>query len=209
VRTFGVRFRPGGLAAFAPVPAGALAGCIVEPRALGGAPGVEVEARLREAPHHRARAGIVQRFLLARLDAPRAGAVQPAVREILRRRGRIEARALARHSGTTPRSLQRAFRRDIGLQPKVLARIVRFQNVLAAVERGGDHEWAQVALDCGYYDQAHLIRDFKQFTGGTPARFALPAAGLARHFATEERLAAFFDGGAPSHSSNRAADRPA
>jgi transcriptional regulator GlxA family with amidase domain len=86
--------------------------------------------------------------------------------------------------GVNGRKLERLFRRDVGLSPKLLARIVRFQNVIATVERNARRDWAALALDCGYYDQAHLINDFRRFAGMSPVRY----------FATEHPMADFFSG---------------
>jgi len=78
------------------------------------------------------------------------------------------ARAPARrgsHAGVSARHLERVFFARVGLGPKAFARIVRFQNVL----RSSLPDWAAIAADCGYTDQAHLIHEFREFTGQTPA----------------------------------------
>jgi methylphosphotriester-DNA--protein-cysteine methyltransferase len=63
------------------------------------------------------------------------------------------------------------YRRQLGLPPKVLARVIRFNRLLRRLDEEGDVRWADLAVDCGYYDQAHLHRDFRQFAGATPAGF--------------------------------------
>lgn len=76
---------------------------------------------------------------------------------------------LADELGWSRRHLVARFREQVGLPPKVLARVLRFQRSLRL--RGADgrpRPWAEVALACGYYDQAHLNRDFRQFAGCTP-----------------------------------------
>lgn len=70
--------------------------------------------------------------------------------------------------GTTPRQLQRRFREEVGITPKLLARLRRFHRVLATW-RDEPGRWASVAVSCGYYDQAHLVRDFTELGGGAPA----------------------------------------
>jgi AraC-like DNA-binding protein len=60
--------------------------------------------------------------------------------------------------------------------PKLAARILRFERVVGRIERAGGHGWAEIAYDCGYYDQAHLNRDFRQFAGTTPTAFAAERA---------------------------------
>lgn len=77
--------------------------------------------------------------------------------------------------GMSLRQLERKFEQLVGLSPKQLARIIRFQSVFRSAGCTPAPAWAEVALDCGYYDQAHFIREFKQLSGQSPA--ALFAAG--------------------------------
>ena len=69
----------------------------------------------------------------------------------------------------------------VGLAPKVFCRIQRFTQVFGAIEQPGS-DWAATAAACGYYDQAHLIRDCKRLAGHTPAVLLAEDADLARHF---------------------------
>ena len=62
----------------------------------------------------------------------------------------------------------------------MLGRIQRFQRVFRALESSID--WVQVAIQCGYYDQAHPIRDFREFSGAAPASLLAPDTDLAFHF---------------------------
>lgn len=94
--------------------------------------------------------------------------LQPAVTCMLRSCGQISIDSLAHDLGITGRQLLRRFQFEVGLGPKLLCRILRFQRVFSALE-GSDESWASVALDCGYYDQAHLIKEFQQFTGQSPS----------------------------------------
>jgi AraC-like DNA-binding protein len=81
--------------------------------------------------------------------------------------------------GVSPRQLERRFKARVGMSPKYFARIRRFQRVFPAIEDGG--EWVEAAAACGYYDQAHLIRDFRDFAGKPPSHL-LGGDELARHF---------------------------
>jgi AraC-like DNA-binding protein len=94
--------------------------------------------------------------------------VAAAVASVRRQRGLTDLAALAAEIGTTPRSLQRLFNRDVGISPKLLARIVRFQQVFAAW-REDPASLSRVAQDCGYFDHAHLVRDFRELAGVPPA----------------------------------------
>jgi AraC-like DNA-binding protein len=95
--------------------------------------------------------------------------------------GAIEVDALARDAGLTSRQLERRFDDAVGVSPKSLASVVRFQRVLRAIEHGTPG-WRHIAAACGYYDQAHLIRDFKRYTGTTPRAFATTELPFSEHF---------------------------
>jgi len=64
------------------------------------------------------------------------------------------------------------FREEVGLTPKLYCRIRRFQQVLALIRCGKPVEWADIALSCGYFDQAHFVHDFRAFSGITPSAYA-------------------------------------
>jgi AraC-like DNA-binding protein len=82
--------------------------------------------------------------------------------------------------------MERRFLAGVGIGPKRFARILRFQRALR--EKTDDaRAWADVALDCGYCDQAHFIRDFKSFTGTSPARFFAEESPLTRFFTRSRR----------------------
>lgn len=168
VDLLGIRFRPGGLFPFVGVSMAELTGERID---LG-----DVCRRLRRDLEGASRER-VEAILLDRLRK-RPSRVDEAVAAIETTRGDLRIGSL----GT--RTLERAFRREVGVPPKVLARIVRFQRVIHAVEATARLDWAGLALDCGYYDQAHLIRDFRHFAGLSPARY----------FRSEHPLADFFSG---------------
>jgi len=63
------------------------------------------------------------------------------------------------------------FRRYVGVTPKLYCRIRRFQRALGELHRIKQMDWSAVALECGYYDQSHFIRDFRQFSGLTPSAY--------------------------------------
>jgi AraC-like DNA-binding protein len=73
--------------------------------------------------------------------------------------------------GLSPKRFIQLFRDQTGFTPKVFCRIRRFQRALESIESRGNVEWAQVALDCGYFDQAHFIHDFRAFSGINPSSY--------------------------------------
>lgn len=138
---------------------------------------VPVAAALAEATSIERRVALLDDALMRLatrrpLPDPRVAA---AVRCIRACHGAVDVDAVARDHALSPRSLQRLFGAQVGITPKLLARIVRFQRVFVAW-RDDPRSLARVAAECGYYDQSHLVRDFRDFAGAPPAGFlaALP-----------------------------------
>jgi AraC-like DNA-binding protein len=91
--------------------------------------------------------------------------------------GNLPIRALAAETGCSGKHLITLFREGVGATPKAYARLLRLDRVVKMLAGGRRGDWADIALACGYYDQAHFIREFRQFTGEPPAAFlarALP-----------------------------------
>lgn len=85
--------------------------------------------------------------------------------------GNLRIEALAGAVGVSRQHLAAQFRDRVGLSPKLYARICRFRRATAALKTSAAPDWAQLALDCGYFDQSHLIHDFQSFARRTPERF--------------------------------------
>ncbi|MEO8191371.1 MAG: AraC family transcriptional regulator [Acidobacteriota bacterium] len=197
LETLGIRFRPGGASPFLPLPVDLLLGVDLEIDLAFGRTGTELVERLRVpgAISDLSRVRLVEEFLLARLRgriggdgrrSPVAGAVSRMLSI-----PRYSVSRIARECGRSTRQVERYFRAEVGLPPRLLGRLIRFQRVLrAAAER--ETPWISVALDCGYADQAHLIRDFREFAGQTPAAYVREDAGMGAAFLTPERLDGFF-----------------
>jgi AraC-like DNA-binding protein len=113
-------------------------------------------------------------FLPGRLEiGPRPSPeVAWAWRRLLDSGGAIPIGRLAAEVGWSHKHLITQFRQQVGLRPKTAARLVRFDRVWRRLDQsGGRPEWADLAHDAGYADQAHLIREFRRFTGMTPTQF--------------------------------------
>jgi AraC-like DNA-binding protein len=91
-----------------------------------------------------------------------------AVRRIEETGGVLDLRGLARELGYSQKHVIAMFRDQVGVPPKLLARIIRFDRLMQHLRHGGRGTWADLALEFGYYDQAHLVRDVRHFTGITP-----------------------------------------
>ncbi|MBI4904298.1 MAG: helix-turn-helix domain-containing protein [Acidobacteria bacterium] len=165
---FGVCFHPGGLAPFCRFSQVEVAAAIHPLEDIWGSEARQLDETIRNAKNHAHRMNLVAAFLRRRLHQPeRFGALACAVRAI-QSEPATRVADIARSMGCSSRHLERLFTRHVGLSPKTLARICRFQRILQTREARPHLAWASSAVDCGYYDQAHLIADYRQFTGTTP-----------------------------------------
>ena len=88
------------------------------------------------------------------------------------RRGPISVGQCARSVGVSDRRLSQVFREEVGMSPKMWCRIHRFQTAMRALHKGADVRWAELAVDCGYCDQAHFANDFRAFSGVDPTTYS-------------------------------------
>jgi methylphosphotriester-DNA--protein-cysteine methyltransferase len=191
VETWGVRFRPGGAAAFFEAPMPELAGRLVDLEDGAGAGAVAGLDAFHAACTPADRRRRLEAWLAARLDR-RAADPLPAVaaRVIVRARGRVRMDYLASEVGLGPRQLERRFLRGVGIPPRALARLVRFQQVFRLVHErpATTGAWADLACEAGYYDQAHLLLDFRELAGTTPPRFLAEQGEFSRALTGGGRL---------------------
>jgi AraC-like DNA-binding protein len=154
-------------------PMAELSGQLVDLTEVLGADGRRLGERLREASTWRHRFALLDSFLLRRLDGGSRPApeVAWAWRRLVATGGRVPIGQLADEVGWSHRHLIARFRQQVGLRPKTAARLIRFDGVLRRLDQGRPLDWGLVAREAGYADQAHLIRDFHQFSGTTPTAF--------------------------------------
>jgi AraC-like DNA-binding protein len=178
-----VAFRPGGAHAFLDAVPGDR-NQLVPLDALWGRDGATVRERLLAAAEPVAALHAVQAFLAERaVRAPEPDqALTLAARAL---HGGASVAEVSDRLGWTPRRLGRWFTARTGVTPKRYARVRRFQRLLAAVTAGGsygrDVDWALLAVDCGYHDQAHMIHDFGDLGGTSPTRYAPRSAAEPNH----------------------------
>lgn len=194
--TMGVRFRPGCAHWFLSHAMGTMSDRAVELADLWGSMASELWEQLAAAPDDETRVAIVSGTLrdrLARAEPDRL--VSAAVAGLVRSAGRVSVGTIAARAGVTTRHLQRRFAERVGTSPKMLARILRFQNTLRLRTPGPDErtDWVRVASECGYADQSHLIRDYAEFSGETPTGLRAAEGELSSYFTAPQRLAALFE----------------
>jgi len=169
----GVHFKPGGGSPFFGVPASELRNESVPLDLLWGRFAPTIVDRLWEADSPDKQFGILEDALLekGRNRLVFHPAVQYAVDVIERSGGARSVNALVERIGMSPRRFLDVFRSEVGLSPKAFCRIRRFAAVLRRIERAADLDWVDVALSCGYFDQAHFNHDFRAFSGLSPSAY--------------------------------------
>jgi AraC-like DNA-binding protein len=188
IAVVGIRLQPHGAAALVAAPQHSLVGCTLDVDALS--PSL---ARALDEVRDRAQScgdapRIVHEALTKRVDESRIDrAVRTAVEDIRARHGLIAIDALAARVGLTPRHLERRFKQTVGVSPKRLARITRFQRALRLFEQlDSSQRGTDTATACGYADQAHFIRDFSEFAGCVPGAHLLRRAELNGFFSNAQ-----------------------
>ena len=177
-----VNFTPLGAYRFFGVSMRAIANRVVHLPYVLSAQADRIESQLSEAPSWDHRFALLDRLIAGRIAASRApsAGVGWAWRRIQAAGGNIDIGALTREIGCSRKYLIARFHDEIGLPPKLVARIQRFHRVRQLLDSRTDASWAEIANGCGYYDQAHFNRDFRQFAGCTPSellRRRLPDGG--------------------------------
>lgn len=168
-----VRLTPLGARVLFGVPMHELTNRVVELDALLGRYGDELVERLWDVAGYERRLALLDSALAARLaDAPwPASELSWAWGRMRASAGRTSVSWLAAELGWSHRRLIARFRDHIGLPPKTLGRVLRFERVARLLRESAEPRLAEVAFECGYYDQAHLNRDFRQFAGTTPGEY--------------------------------------
>jgi AraC-like DNA-binding protein len=171
-----VALRPLGARALLGLPAGELAALDLPAEAVLGDVCAELREKLESAAGWPERFAVLDEILLRRAaDADVAPEVSWAWHELLREGGATRVSELAAGTGWSERHLTSRFRTEIGLAPKAAARVVRFDRARKLLVRkltaGGDYLLADLAADCGYFDQAHLAREFRALAGCPPSQW--------------------------------------
>src|SRR5262245_26689636 len=173
ISVVGVHFRPGGAAPFLGVPLSELCDRRVNLEDIWGSQARDLREQLLHAKSCMSALAILERALVSRL---RQGAsYHPAVAFALRRFFAAptvaRVREAAEATGYSAKRFIRLFTDAVGLSPKRFCRILRLQAVINQLACGARVEWAEFAAANGYYDQSHLIREFRAMTGLTPAQY--------------------------------------
>jgi len=192
----GVHFRPGGALPFLGVQPGELADRHVDLETLWGRSAIELRERLCAAATPADRFAVLEHGLQSRLPGLRDG--HPAVPFALDQLARpdITVGEVAASVQLSRRRLIEVFTADVGMTPKRLSRVLRFQRACALARRADAPDWGQVALACGYFDQSHLIHDVRELTGTSPVQLVRASEHVKDlHLAVPEGVKFFQDPG--------------
>jgi AraC-like DNA-binding protein len=169
----GVHFKPGGAFPFLGALASELTNAHADLADLWGRPALELRNRLCEVITPQERFRLVEEALTGRLRRPakRHCAVPIALNMFGQAGTGASIRDAAREAGLSQRRFIQVFRAQVGLTPKLFCRLLRFQRARTLALQIETLNWAQLASTCGYFDQSHLINDFQEFSGLSPAEY--------------------------------------
>jgi len=169
----GIRFRPGGAYPFFGFPISELSEWVTELDLIWGRLIYGIRDQLLEIESPEGKLLRFEAFLLEQvkrsLEPNRAIAF--AIHQLQHSPQFLAIRDLANQIGITQKHLISQFDRVVGLRPKSFARVSKFHRVLQVIEQKKQIEWASIAYECGYYDQAHFIREFHTFSGVNPSSY--------------------------------------
>jgi AraC-like DNA-binding protein len=169
----GVHFKPGGAFPFLGLPAGDLADTHVNLETLWGPSAGRLRERLCEARTSAERFQLLQEALMNRLcqGVEQHYAVSMALEMFGKHQAGSRVRDAAKYLGLSQRRFIQVFKSEVGLTPKLFSRIQRFQQTRTYIQQNPSFNWAELAVDLGYFDQSHFIREFLEFSGLSPTDY--------------------------------------
>jgi len=173
-RVFGVKFRPGGFGAFTGADVGAWTDRVLPLRAAFGPDADRLVGDVLPLDTDRDRAAVADAFLLERLPGrdQRYDEVLDIVRAMQGDPALTSVELVARRHAMSERTLQRLFRRYVGVGPKWVLQRARLHDAVDRIDGGRAGDLAALALELGWFDQAHFTRDFTALVGQSPAAYA-------------------------------------
>lgn len=169
----GVHFRTGGAAPFFHFPISELTSCVIELDLIWKEDLYCLRDRLLEEPAISGKFDLLESALLAKAENRlEIDTSVDAVLDAVRREPLLPLGKIAGDVGLSKKQILSRFDSRVGCTPKLTSRILRFQNTLRAIHERQSYNWAELAQDLGYYDQPHLIHEFQEFAGMTPADYA-------------------------------------
>ena len=188
----GIVFHPGGFAPLAADAADLFSNRSVPLEDAWGTPARALRDHLRELPTPESRMNCLEQYLLsyfapqlARSGPGRRREVDFALSRFSRFPSISGVHETARQIGWSERRFSQVFREQVGFTPKVWCRIQRFQRAVRQLHAGVDVRWAELALDCGYYDQSHFANEFRAFSGVDATTYSARRTFWANHISAD------------------------
>ena len=169
LKSFVIMFQPDGLQQLFGLAMPAMTDQSYEARSVLGCSISGVRQILGDVESFEERVRVVNEWLLRQSPrAPTNNGISDAAHRIICTGGSMNMSALAQRAGFSTRQFARKFIQQVGMRPKLFARIARFEAALENRARFAK-SWTHIAHEFGYYDQMHMVHDFEEFTGGTPS----------------------------------------
>jgi AraC-like DNA-binding protein len=184
IGVIGIRFHPWGAFAFLPMPLHEVTDRDFSLELVWGKNIKELQDRVYHQQKNEA-IDAIQQFLLLRLGTGNmyeTTSIRQTISHITSRQGNVRIDELAYMNNLSERQFNRRFSNMVGLSPKHFAGIIRFQHFFKEAGKQSQQNLGAIALSCGYYDQSHFIREFKQYAGMSPGEYFKGEKGLAALF---------------------------
>lgn len=167
-------FKKGKAAPFFPFPMDEIADCVVDADLVWGCDFESLREKLLETKDIDLRFTLVEEFLVKKFHSQLElnPCVAFAVGEMTERPDSVNIARMNHKIGYSQKHFTEMFRKQVGVTPKVYLKVMRFQKAVQMISAADSINWGQISQECGFYDQAHFINDFKHFSGLTPAKFA-------------------------------------
>ncbi|MES2949531.1 MAG: AraC family transcriptional regulator [Pseudomonadota bacterium] len=172
-QVFGIKFKPGGFYPFYRQPVAQLLNQSIDVTDCFGAEGVDLTEQVLAASNFEAMCAAAEAFLLHHLSAPDVlvARVSSLLERIAQDAAIVTVDDVLALSGLNKRGLQRLFQKYVGVGPKWVIQRYRIHEAIAQVQAGKALGWTALALELGYFDQAHFVRDFRQLVGMAPGEY--------------------------------------
>jgi len=178
------RFKPAGAARFFALPYEDIVDQVIDLSAYDKPTATHLHDSIASISSNNDRLQFMQSFLISRLETESQEDLyaRQACRYIMQSEGEYTVAELVKLIGFSERQLERKFKKQVGISPKILSRIVRFQKILRMAQDAKHLTLVDAAVSCGYYDQSHFIRDFAKFSGDSPLKYFASEHPMSDHF---------------------------
>ncbi len=170
---FVIQFQPGGVYPFLNFPVEELNNLVVDAELIFGDDIIRLREQLLESPTPEEKFGRAEQWLQTHLSEASFSeqVMNFAIQQICQNPALDSIKQISRKTGYSQKQFIQLFKKYVGLSPKYFQRVQRFNKVLQEVERRNEINWPALSYDCGFYDQAHFIREFQKFSGFNPTDF--------------------------------------